>query len=249
MIEQLKKRERIVWVDCAKAIGMFFIVLGHTFPTRLNPYIYSFSVPLFFFLSGYLCPNEKLPIKVAFKKIVRGLFIPMVSLWIFNLLINSFSNPSILWNTNNYFDAICGKQTSLGTLWFVYDLILVKLFFLISSRILRLVYLLFSLAIVVILDYQDIHLSQAIVTIWGCYVFLWIGAVVRKYQNCLPVLVRKYRLLVSLLLSIFLFVIVKEPLYMYIAEYNNNVFLSIFFAVVGIASICLFSSSFKKNSK
>lgn len=46
-------RERIKWVDTAKAIGIAAIVLGHTVgESPLKTYVYSFHIPLFFFLSG-----------------------------------------------------------------------------------------------------------------------------------------------------------------------------------------------------
>jgi len=46
-------RERIKWVDMAKTIGILTIVLGHTVAEgMLKTYVYSFHIPLFFFLSG-----------------------------------------------------------------------------------------------------------------------------------------------------------------------------------------------------
>ena len=51
------------WIDALRAIGIFFVVLGHTpgleEPTSylersLSKYIFSFHMPMFFFLSGYL---------------------------------------------------------------------------------------------------------------------------------------------------------------------------------------------------
>ena len=37
-----------------KTIGIYLIVLGHMFPKPGTIFIYSFSVPLFFFISGFL---------------------------------------------------------------------------------------------------------------------------------------------------------------------------------------------------
>lgn len=49
-------QQRIQWVDRCKMIGVFLIVLGHYLPSRdlLRIVIYSFHVPLFFALSGYV---------------------------------------------------------------------------------------------------------------------------------------------------------------------------------------------------
>lgn len=56
------KKERIAWIDIAKAIAIFFIVLGHQLPSGpLCGYLYSFHVPLFFFLSGLTFNTAKEP--------------------------------------------------------------------------------------------------------------------------------------------------------------------------------------------
>ena len=47
-------KERIFAFDAAKAVGIFFIVIGHVFHDQgiYAQYVYSFHVPLFFFLTG-----------------------------------------------------------------------------------------------------------------------------------------------------------------------------------------------------
>ena len=48
-------KKRIEWVDIAKGIGIFLMVMGHTGIPRIgNQWIYSFHMPLFFFISGFL---------------------------------------------------------------------------------------------------------------------------------------------------------------------------------------------------
>ena len=47
------RKDRILWLDAAKFIGIFAIVLGHTLRDgSIQHYLYSFHVALFFFLSG-----------------------------------------------------------------------------------------------------------------------------------------------------------------------------------------------------
>lgn len=45
---------RFYWVDWMKVIGMFLIIWGHLFPKHSYDFIYSFNVPLFFCISGFL---------------------------------------------------------------------------------------------------------------------------------------------------------------------------------------------------
>lgn len=58
--------ERIQYIDIARGLGIFFVVLGHNLENEMLSFklIYSFHVPLFFFLSG-LCfnPNKYKTIK------------------------------------------------------------------------------------------------------------------------------------------------------------------------------------------
>lgn len=46
---------RILWVDICKGLGIICVVLGHSIDgTALQRFIYTFHMPLFFFLSGFL---------------------------------------------------------------------------------------------------------------------------------------------------------------------------------------------------
>lgn len=46
-------KERIIWIDYAKAIAMLFVIFGHVDSGNyLTNWIYSFHMPLFFLLSG-----------------------------------------------------------------------------------------------------------------------------------------------------------------------------------------------------
>lgn len=53
---QLMQKQRISWLDIAKGIGIYFIILGHTLSDpsvpgcgTLHEYLYSFHVPFFSF--------------------------------------------------------------------------------------------------------------------------------------------------------------------------------------------------------
>lgn len=46
-------KERVLWIDWIKIIGIYLIVLGHMSAPG-NDFIYVFHVPLFFITSGYL---------------------------------------------------------------------------------------------------------------------------------------------------------------------------------------------------
>ena len=55
---------RIYWVDTAKALGIFFIFYGHldAIDENVRTYVFSFHVPLFFFLSGMFMKDSRLTV-------------------------------------------------------------------------------------------------------------------------------------------------------------------------------------------
>ena len=53
---------RIQWIDTAKLFGIYLVILGHISLTNqfVTDLIYSFYMPLFFFLSGLTVRKEKI---------------------------------------------------------------------------------------------------------------------------------------------------------------------------------------------
>lgn len=71
---------RIQWLDHLRAIGIFFVVLGHTpgIPESFEKMIFSFHMPLFFWLSGLMCKNtiRQIPFGDFLKNKVHKLLVP-----------------------------------------------------------------------------------------------------------------------------------------------------------------------------
>ena len=70
-----KQKKHFVFVDWMKVIGMYAIILGHFAPPILQYITYSFSVQLFFFISGFLFHKEN-DNRVFWEKNLRLLIIP-----------------------------------------------------------------------------------------------------------------------------------------------------------------------------
>jgi acyltransferase len=70
--------KRIEWIDVAKGIGIFLVVIGHTdLPENYMIYIYSFHMPLFFFISGVLFSSNKFNNYTEFiKRKAKSLLVP-----------------------------------------------------------------------------------------------------------------------------------------------------------------------------
>lgn len=95
----MKKRNN--YIDVVKGIGIFLVVLGHHH-TILTNYIYSFHMPLFFFISGMFHSNYNSYKEFIIKK-VNSLVIPYftfaTTLFLFWLVIGRKFGESAIKNT------------------------------------------------------------------------------------------------------------------------------------------------------
>ena len=81
-VSPLQKKERIVWVDQLRGLAFFFVVLGHLpVDKTFKSWIYSFHMPIFFFITGFNYNIEKLartkPLDYL-KKLCLRLLVPYV---------------------------------------------------------------------------------------------------------------------------------------------------------------------------
>lgn len=66
--------------DMMKGIGILLMLIGHMgFPTWVNQFIYSFHMPLFFFLAGYFSPQTStIPVGTSIRKHSSRLVLPYI---------------------------------------------------------------------------------------------------------------------------------------------------------------------------
>ena len=81
MIKTHAPENRIQWVDMAKGYGIILVIFGHLHPKYIVTWIYSFHMPLFFFLSGY-CFHVRTPFKDFLKRKISTMIIPYFALGI-----------------------------------------------------------------------------------------------------------------------------------------------------------------------
>lgn len=87
MCQISNNKERISWIDVARGICIFAIVLGHTLKNSLlRTYTLSFDVPMFFFLSGF-CYRHTYCMKNYFQKKIKTIVIPYFGFSIFSILV------------------------------------------------------------------------------------------------------------------------------------------------------------------
>lgn len=72
--------KRIDYFDIAKGIAMLCIIAGHLGIDRVNNFVFTFHVPIFFLISGYFM-SDRLPMKEFVIKKVKQLMIPYAIAW------------------------------------------------------------------------------------------------------------------------------------------------------------------------
>ena len=71
------EKRRIQYIDIAKGIAMICIVLGHLGNPQINRVVFTFHVPVFFFITGYFI-NTSLSVKDFIKNKTRTLLCPYI---------------------------------------------------------------------------------------------------------------------------------------------------------------------------
>lgn len=136
-------KKRISYVDIAKVLGMFFIVYGHTLRGgEITTWIYTFHVPLFFFLSGVIFHEETLSIKTFLKKKGMALLVPffvwaLISTGTFAGMSSFISMQPTLQSsqTNPLISILMGYCDANSPLWFLPCLFIVEILMLIIIKL------------------------------------------------------------------------------------------------------------------
>lgn len=120
-------KKRIDWIDITKGIGIFLVMLGHTgLPEVFRAWIYSFHMPMFFLISGYLFKIRTQ--KECIKRSINLLIIPYLAYSMLFILIDFilFNNSHEV--LNGLVNTFIGKG-SFSVLWFFIALFWVEIFF------------------------------------------------------------------------------------------------------------------------
>lgn len=139
----MQEKKRIDYLDVARCLGMFCIYLGHMGPAAGHAYafVFTFHVPLFFFLSG--CAeslSRETPWRVFAVKKLRRILLPFFAFAVLSLLAYGVhvNDHSALYPQLTLILRGCVRNTFLaGSLWFLSCLFVVTLGFDLLRRALR----------------------------------------------------------------------------------------------------------------
>lgn len=173
---------RIIELDILKAMGMYFIVLGHILPPPDSIFLYVFNVPLFFLISG--CLTKRYSNSVFLKKIWQTLVIPCIILFILSLFIDMvLGYIAMERGMEKITKSLLGSQSNLGTLWFVYTLIIVRFLYQYLSNKLSILLSLIFILITIVFQKNLAGYRNACIDVLLAYPVFMAGTYLKKYMK------------------------------------------------------------------
>lgn len=254
--------QRLYWIDWLKSIGIYFIVLGHFFSV-FHLYIYTFNVPLFFIISGFLAKKECSP-TIFWKKLWYNLIIPLLLISVINFsvycLVDIYYSKFYYINVFKFiFNAIIGEQErkcGLGACWFLYSLILIKIIFQFIER--KKIHLFLSILLLFLAylynnnlfgDLLPQNTSNSILNVCLAYPFFTIGQLLSNYKIHLSKKHNTKQLAVILLISAIICYLCGHYngyVWMFKCEYGRNILLFILGGISGTAFFYVISLLLQK---
>ncbi|TCL60298.1 fucose 4-O-acetylase-like acetyltransferase [Hydrogenispora ethanolica] len=136
------KNTHFDFVDLLKGFGIFLVVWGHTMTPR-SIYIYSFHMPLFFFLSGFVHKDK--PFRQFVLSKINALYIPYLTFsalsWMFYLVQMLLDRrlESVSTHLPKLQSLLTGSADNGGNnpIWFLTCILVVSIIFLVLDRYLK----------------------------------------------------------------------------------------------------------------
>lgn len=240
--------ERKKWIDITKGIGIILVVLGHsnllltgiTDDSNITKYIYSFHMPLFFYISGYLySPSKYKNFKELGNKKFRSLIIPYIYFSLLAILFDIVRFKGDFQLTDEIFNFFyIGERVVWNDpLWYLVCLFFIEVIFYwiaqIKNNKVYLFTLLLSSLIGYWLSYENITLPFGISIALVGITFYGIGYFVSNIN------LRKINIVtlgICLPISILIPIYLNKAVSVYFMQYGNL----IYFFVAALASIFLY---------
>lgn len=129
--------KRIEWIDSLRGMAIILVVWGHwNIPVIGEKFIYSFHMPLFFFLSGYLFNHKGLSLKDFAMKKTKGYLIPYAIYAVIAVPFSPIFDPNFsITNIVLNFFFINGKVGWNAPIWFLLVMFMMEVlsYFLLSE--------------------------------------------------------------------------------------------------------------------
>ena len=190
---------RIEWLDSLKGFAIFLVVVGHVILGYIRAetfteyqwslqfvydVIYSFHMPVFFFVAGYFM---HIPLKEGFNKFVKDKFIRLMVPYFtigllyfpFKLALSKFANQQI--NAQDIWKIFIGVNPD-GELWFLYCLFFISILVGLLVKRVNISLLSISLIIGIFADVINIFSIPMVSSILYFQFFYVLGLYIKQYK-------------------------------------------------------------------
>lgn len=252
-------------IDILKGIGILFVIIAHMgdCPLLLKAWIYSFHMPLFFFISGYLYNNkyENMNLKEFIKIKSEKLLYPYITISIFYIFYNFTIEKNINILLKRIISAIYSAKifdiNYVGAIWFITCLFSVEIIFFIIKKY-KIVYINRIILIIALIGgiypkLSNFRLPFGLDIAFVGILFYYIGYKLKSSNNIFEKII-KYRsilLLNNILLMLINYKVLKNTLFNGRVDmlYMNYGILIIFYidAISGILYFYSISRNIKSN--
>ena len=197
-------KERLIWIDIAKGITILLVIIGHTIKTDtfLWRFIFSFHMPIFFIISGYLFKENTL--KKLIKKNLKRMFVPYLGTSLIIVFIAVFAKMflhhtfysmpedlsslciSIIYGCGVNYPKFFTPIWMIGAIWFLLCLFFAEIFFAITIQLTSKLNIYIQATIIVFLSFVGFFIGQYIFLPWNidislvALVFLYAGYMFKK---------------------------------------------------------------------
>ncbi|MES9965459.1 MAG: acyltransferase family protein [Candidatus Sedimenticola sp. 20ELBAFRAG] len=244
-----KNKSFFNWVLIAKGIGIVLVVVGHFYPKNSPEYwsdirdiIYTFHMPLFFLLSGFLYSYTKHTYSVLINGKVKRLIYPFISIAILFFVIKYLSGLFFYLENPVGLESVYALLTNpidsyMPLLWFVHALFLIFLIYPLTRNLIgnNFIILIIFILINVVFGNDYIFFGKALANV----PFFIIGVILRENTRVRDAVITDKWFYVGVPLMIFCFV--------YLAKLNmdsGNQIDYIFRLVLGVTgTICIINMS------
>lgn len=185
-------KEKLIWVDNLKAIGILAVVLGHI-ASPLSAFIYSWHMPLFFMIAGFFIKFD-LRIKEFIIKDFKRLMVPYFIFVIIGLVVETLKRVALHRESLDYLHELQGiflwmdEQSLMNTyafvLWFLPALFFARVILVVIGKLVKDIFLQF-LTVSILFGFSFlVQLPLGIDHSLNAILFLFLGSVFfRFYQD------------------------------------------------------------------
>lgn len=193
-------RRDVIWIDVLKGMGILLVVLGHSIKPDglMATAIFSFHMPLFFFISGYLfnvskyLDNEYKLITHSFQRLIVPYFLVGVISYLWGVVFFHWTNPipileSFIYSTGNIISQFPALGP-IGPLWFLTCLFCARILFYTICKLTKTWDIAYQCALIIFVTGIGIVVGQYIRLPWSfdialaMQVVMFVGYYFHKYN-------------------------------------------------------------------